>query len=95
VDAEGRLAGAIDTRDIRRVIREPGFEAIVIAQDLAAPATTLTRADSLLTAIGRMVAAQSDELVVVDEDDPQKIVGTVSRSDIIAAYDRRLIRGIV
>ncbi len=95
VDAEGRLAGAIDTRDIRRVIREPGFEAIVIAQDLAAPATTLTRADSLLTAIGRMVAAQSDELVVIDEDDPQKIVGTVSRSDIIAAYDRRLIRGIV
>jgi chloride channel protein, CIC family len=95
VDAQGRLTGAIDTRDIRRVIREPGFEAILIAEDLETPATTLTPADSLLTAISRMVAARSDELVVVKEDSPYEIVGTISRSDIVAAYDHRLIRGMV
>jgi chloride channel protein, CIC family len=95
VDAEGRLTGVIDTRDIRRVIREPGFEAIVIAQDLEAPSVTLTPADSLLTAIGRMVALQSDELVVVDQQEPRRIIGTIGRSDIIAAYDRRLIHGMV
>lgn len=93
VDAQDRLTGVIDTRDVRRVIREPGFEVILIAQDLEAPAATLTPADSLLTAISRMVAAQSDELVVVEENDPQKIVGTISRGDVIAAYDHHLLRG--
>jgi chloride channel protein, CIC family len=94
VDAEGHLTGTIDTRDIRRVIREPGFEAIVIAQDLEIPPTTLNPMDSLLTAINRMVAVQSDELVVVDQHDSTSIIGTISRSDIIAAYDKRLIRGL-
>jgi len=90
VDAQRRLTGVIDTRDIRRVIREPGFDAIVIAADLELPATTLTTGDSLLVAINRMVVTQSDELVVVDANDPQKILGTLSRSDVIAAYDHRL-----
>jgi chloride channel protein, CIC family len=93
VDAQGSLVGTIDVRDIRRVLRQPGFESIVSAEDLEAPATTLTPADSLSTAIGRMVAGLSDELVVVDECDPRKIIGTISRSDIIAAYDHYLIRG--
>lgn len=94
VDADGHLTGIIDTRDIRRVIREPGFEAIIAAQDLEAPASTVTAGDSLLTAISCMVGTQSDELVVVDDHDKRRILGTVSRGDIIAAYDRYLIRGL-
>jgi CIC family chloride channel protein len=90
VNGEQRLSGVIDTRDIRRVIREPGFDAIIIAADLETPAATLTPSDSLLMAINRMVATKNDELVVVDEQDHERIVGTVSRSDVIAAYDHRL-----
>jgi len=93
VNADGRLDGIIDTRDVRRVIREPGFETLVIAQDLKGPAITLTPADSLLVAMNRMVVNQSDELAVVDENDSGRITGTISRGDIIAAYDRHLIRG--
>jgi CBS-domain-containing membrane protein len=84
-------SGVIEARDIRRVMRQPGLEAIIVARDMEAPAKTLISQDSLLTAIGRMVAAQSDELVVVDDDDPLKMAGTISRSDVIAAYDRHLL----
>jgi CIC family chloride channel protein len=92
VDAEQGLTGVINVLDVRRVMREPGFEALIVAQDLEGPATTLTPAVSLLTAINRMIASQSDELVVVDGSNPRRILGTISRSDIIAAYDRDLIR---
>mgnify|MGYP005836367645 CR=1 FL=1 len=91
VDEEDRLTGVIDTRDIRRVIREPGFEAIVVASDLEAPATTLLLDDSLLIAMQRMVATRRDELVVVDKGERRKIVATLSRGDVISAYDRHLL----
>jgi hypothetical protein len=38
----------------------------------------------------KMVESNQDELVVVAEDDPDRIVGTLSRRDLIAAYDHRI-----
>lgn len=93
VDEKGSLSGVIDARDIRRVMRLPGLDSIITAADLEGPATTLTRSDTLSTAIDRMVGGQADELVVVDEHGPLQIVGTISRGDIVGAYDRHLIRG--
>lgn len=93
VDAENRLTGVIDSRDIRRVIREPGFAAIVSASDLEVPATTLAPDDSLLSAMQRMIAVQRDELVVVKGGKSAEIVGTLSRSDVVSAYDRYLLGG--
>lgn len=92
VNAENRLTGVIDTRDIRRAIREPGFQVLVTANDLEAPAATVTPADSLLTAIQRTMTNRSEGLVVVDADDAARILGILSRGDIIAAYDRNLLR---
>ena len=94
VDAQGRLTGVIEARDVRRVMCQPGFDAIVIASDLENPAATLTAGDTLLTAISRMVAGRNDELVVVAEDDSHKIAGTIGRGDIIAAYDRQLLGSV-
>lgn len=91
VDKEGRLAGVINTRDVRRVVGHTGLDEIVIAADIAIPATTLTSGDSLLTAIQSLVSSQSEGLVVVDEHDSQQVVQTLSRSDIVLVYDRHLL----
>jgi CIC family chloride channel protein len=90
VDSQQRLTGVIDTRDLRRIIGETGLDDLVLAQDIEGPATTVTPADSLLTAMRRMIVSHSDELVVVDEHDPRKVVGTLSRADIVAVYDRSM-----
>jgi CIC family chloride channel protein len=90
VDSEQRLTGIIDTRDLRRVIHEAGLDELVIAADIEVPAPSLTPADSLLTAIRRMVASQHDELVVVDQHEPRKVIGTLGRTDVVAAYDQCL-----
>ncbi len=91
VDAQGRLTGVIDTMVIRRVIGKAGLNELVIAMDIAVPATTLRPSDSLLIAIDRMIDGHSDELVVVDGNNVRKIVGTLSRGDIVSAYDRYLL----
>jgi len=92
VDNESRLSGVINTREIRRIVGETGLDEILIARDLAVPATTLMPADSLLTAIRRLVASQLDGLIVVDDHDARHIVATLTRADIMTAYDRRLAK---
>ncbi len=38
-----------------------------------------------------MVVSQLAELIVVDDADPQRTVGMLSRSNLIAAYDKRIL----
>ena len=91
VNKDEKLTGVIDARDIRRVVTEPFVADLIIARDIAVPATTVTTDDSLLAATNNMVTSGSNEIVVVDEDDPYRVVGTLSRGDIIAAYNRQIV----
>jgi len=91
VTKDQALVGMINATDIRRIITETGISDLIIAGDIDVPAITVTVGDSLLAAINNMVKTDTDELVVVDERDEQRIVGTLSRSDIIAAYNRQIV----
>ncbi|HRX83427.1 MAG TPA: chloride channel protein [Phycisphaerae bacterium] len=95
VDEEGRLTGVIAAQDIRRTLTEVQMAELVIAADIAVPATTLTADESLLTAINHMVRTEREELVVVDGADNRRIIGTVSRGDIIAEYNRQIVSSTV
>lgn len=92
VDDDQRLTGVIDAADIRRIITETGVADLIIARDIGRPATTVTEEDSLLAAVNNLAAADENELVVVAEKDPRQITGILSRGDIIAAYNRQIIR---
>ena len=50
---------------------------------------TINPQDDLQSAVHKMVTSKHDELVVVDEDDPGKVIGILSRSNLVAAYDRQ------
>jgi CBS domain-containing protein len=62
----------------------------LIAGDLMKTAPSLTPDESLHSAMHKMVESNQDELVVVDRADPTEIIGTLSRRDLIAAYDHRI-----
>ncbi len=91
VDKQEKLTGVIDSRDIRRIVTESFIADLIIARDIATPATTVTTDDSLLAATNNLVTTGSDEIVVVDAGDPRHIVGTLSRGDIVAAYNRQIV----
>ncbi len=90
VDRENRLTGIISLNDLRTVLAGEGAGDLVIAVDIAGPAVTLRLADDLHTALRRMARHRLDELPVVADDDPNRIVGTLRRETILAAYDRRV-----
>lgn len=91
VDGDGRMTGVIAARDVRNVITEMQMADLVIARDFAAPAQTLTPNESLLTAVNHIVRTESDELVVVDGDGSGRVLGTLGRGDIVAAYNRQIV----
>jgi len=93
VDDQQQLLGMIDADDIRRVITETGVGDLIIARDIEIPPVTVTPDDSLLAAINNLVRTQSNELVVVDQKDSRQLVDTLSRGDIIAAYNRQVVEG--
>jgi CIC family chloride channel protein len=92
VDGDGRLTGMVDASDIRRIVTEPGMEELIIARDIERPPVTVTPEDSLLAALNNMVKTDSVEIVVVNNSPTNpKIEGTLSRGDIVAAYNRQIV----
>ena len=95
VDREGLLVGTLYAADVRQLLEERGLRNLLIAGDLAArPRATLTPQDSLEVALQHFVSLDVDELLVVASDDRRRIVGLVSRHDLMSAYNRRRLDAI-
>ncbi|MBI4832152.1 MAG: CBS domain-containing protein [Candidatus Lindowbacteria bacterium] len=76
------------------IVRESGVVGtLVIARDLAANPPTLALHEDLLSAVHKMVASKYDQLVVIDEENREKVIGILSRTDLVAAYDRQFLSG--
>ena len=89
VDEGGRLSGAISGRQLQEVLdRQPG-RAPIIAHDLAGPARAISAQDGLDVALARLDDGDADELPVVDAADAGRLLGLVSRREILAAYTQR------
>ncbi len=94
VDEKDKLVGVVDGKDLRYTISEAGLvDQLIIAKELAGSPPTLTPREDLYSVVHKMVASRHDELVVVDEGNPEKVIGILSRSDLIAAYDRQFLTG--
>ncbi|MFZ1865622.1 MAG: chloride channel protein [Polyangiales bacterium] len=89
-DGESHLIGVIKDFDLRHVLAAETINDRLTARDLMKSAPWLTPNESLHSAMHKMVESNQDELVVVAEDDPDRIIGTLSRRDLIAAYDHRI-----
>ena len=92
VNDKKQLIGAIDVRDIRRLVTETAVANLVITGDIADPAQAVSPNESLLAAVNLMVKNEKNELVVVDEHDEQRAIGTLNRSDIVAAYNTQIAK---
>jgi CIC family chloride channel protein len=93
VNKEGHLAGLISFQEIRQHVFDPDLGQLVIAKDLATLAmTTVTPSDNLKDALSRLAFGGIKQLPVVDTKDPNKLLGILTRSDIITAYNRAISR---
>lgn len=96
VDDHNRLVGVIDDGALRMAVtmKGQGMEDIIVAHDLIERAPALYEADSLQIAMHRMVTSGRDELVVVSVEDPTQVIGSLSRRDLVSAYDLEMRRDL-
>jgi CIC family chloride channel protein len=91
VDGDGRLSGVFSLRDVRPALLGSDWAPLVVADDLAhRPVICVTRDDDLHTALRRLTELNTDELPVVDPDDPARLVGLLARRELVAAYTARI-----
>jgi CIC family chloride channel protein len=94
VDADGQLVGVVTYSDLRTVLADRDRLAqVLIAGDIAnLEIEPVTTRDSLRTALQRLGVHGSLTLPVVEPGNGRRLVGIISRSEILAAYDRELLR---
>jgi CBS domain containing-hemolysin-like protein len=94
VDRDDRLVGWIHLRDFTRSLAEQEVLAeIVVAGDLADPAPPSVYDTNDLGVVMQMFSTRTaEEIAVVSQDDPTRILGSVHKADVIQAYNRELLR---
>lgn len=91
-DKNGRFLGMITLQDLRTIITREGMDNLIIAGDIANPnITPLSPYESLASASHKFGLRDTMALPVIDENVPHRLVGILTRRDLIKAYDKRLI----
>ena len=92
VDAAGRLTGIFTLRDVRLALRGLATGARWSWPTTWPPARSLTVTpdDDLHTALRRMTELNIDEIPVVAPDDPARLLGLLSRRELVTAYTSQI-----
>jgi CIC family chloride channel protein len=92
IDDKGSLTGIISFRDIRPVLQEETVKRLIIARDVATTdVVTIRPSDNIQLALQEMGGRGISQLPVVAESDNRKVIGTVSKRDVLAAYDKAVV----
>jgi CIC family chloride channel protein len=94
VNERAELVGTIYLRELTRLlVEQEALRSIVVAGDLAeSEQPTVTETTDLGVVIRLFSQGTHDEIAVVDEEAPWRIVGSVHRKDVIHAYNQEVLR---
>ncbi len=96
VDESGLLTGILSIQDFREIAYEKDLEDIIIAKDIATlDVITVTTADNLNTALMKIGDRNIDQLPVVSSKNPRKLVGILSRRDILSSYNKEIEKRLI
>ncbi|MFN2384616.1 MAG: chloride channel protein [Gemmatimonadota bacterium] len=91
-DADGRLLGIVELHEIKRILHEEEFGALLIAADLVTDIPVVTPDDSLVEVNEKLWFRDLGQLAVVDGDETRKFLGIVTRRDVLGAFDREILK---
>jgi CIC family chloride channel protein len=95
LDGDFKLVGMISYNDLRTVLADSDRLApVVLAGDIASQQFEwVTPDDSLFTALKKLALRGSHHIPVLDGRGHDRLLGLISRQEILAAYDREFLRG--
>jgi len=91
VDDEGRLTGIFSSNDFRSVLFSQEVEDLVLVKDIAtSDIITTTPQEDLSTALTKFTIRNIDALPVVEDGDPDSLLGMLRRREVIAFYNEQM-----
>ncbi len=92
VNKDGDLSGVVSMGDLRGVLMERDAWPFLVVGELAnRDVVTVTGSDTLYEAMKLLTGSGLQQLVVVDEENPGKVVGMLSLVDLQSFYQKRLL----
>jgi len=89
VNDAGELSSILSLQDLRKVMFEPGLQDLLVAGELGVKKViTIGSQDTLALALSRMALQPFEHIVVVDTQNPKKVIGLLSRHAILLGYRR-------
>ncbi|NNG02014.1 MAG: CBS domain-containing protein [Desulfobacteraceae bacterium] len=93
LDTNGRITGILSFIDYQSALFDEDLKDLVVAKDIAsADVVTVTTADNLFQALEIITRGDFSILPVVDPDDPGRLLGVLSRRDIIRTYNKAVMQ---
>ncbi|HHP7235252.1 MAG TPA: chloride channel protein [Desulfobacterales bacterium] len=93
VDSEGRLVGILSFMDYQDALFNDDLKNLVVAKDLATTDVVTVRGDdNLYDALQKITPHDFSIIPVVTAEDRSRLLGVISRRDIIGAYDKAIIK---
>jgi len=91
VDHSNRMTGIFSVNDIRRILDEEIPPGLVCAKDISVPRVlTCVPGDSLNHVLRQMTTRNFEEIPVVDDSDPSRVLFLLSRRSLLARYTKEL-----
>ncbi len=92
VNSKHKMVAILSFSDIREVMFEEGLKDLVVAKDFAATEViSLSPKDNLNEALEKFAAIDVAQLPVVDSKNQDRVIGMLSRGDLISAYNKKVL----
>jgi CIC family chloride channel protein len=86
------VQGIVDLHFMKRHLDERLLDTTVVAADIVAATPTASPDDTLLDLSHKIHVLDFGELPVVDPGPPARVLGVVTRRDLLAAFDREILK---
>ncbi len=88
-----KLTGILSFFDYNEAIFDENLKGLVVAKDIAtSDVVTISTDDNLYNALEKITFKDFSILPVVSTDDPTKLIGVLTRRDIMGAYNKAVIK---
>lgn len=93
INKEGNLTGILSFFDYRDAIFDENLKDLVVAKDIATTdVVTVSLDDNLYNALERITSRDFSILPVVSPNDQSRLLGILTRGDIISTYNKAIIK---
>ena len=93
VDERGGFVGAVNLHDVNEALRAAGGAGALVARDaMRARFEVTTPEESLPRVLERFSAQESERLPVLQDLESKRLVGTISKRDILSVYSLELLQ---